>query len=68
MTDDRDERQVQAIAGALREAIKRGTRAEVLEPFAEAILFEELDHPDDDEPAAARELVGAGAIDEHFFG
>jgi hypothetical protein len=67
MTDDRDERRVQAIADALREALKSGTRIEILGPFAEAILSEELD-PDDDAPPSAGEPVGAGARDEHFFG
>lgn len=67
MTDDRDERRVQASADALRDAIKRGTSAEILEPFAEALLSEELD-PDDNSPTATRELVGAGVGDEHYFG
>ena len=67
MTDDRDERRVQAIADALREAIRSGTRAEILEPFAEALLSERLDPADDDQPTT-HELVGVGAGDEHFFG
>ena len=67
MTDDRDERRVQAVADALREAIERGTRAEILAPFAEAMLGEEPE-PDDDERATARELVGARVPDEYFFG